>query len=102
MPRLLHKLDFKSIIFNICYFLQFYLSTVCCNVFIVSIKISMAYQNQIQALFFGGEENLPAFLARHTIPVLGIVVDPCAALLVIIVTVLLCTGIKEVLFILLT
>ncbi|PON36558.1 Amino acid/polyamine transporter [Parasponia andersonii] len=47
------------------------------------------------ALFFGGEDNLPTFLARHTIPVVGIVVDPCAALLVIIVTVLLCIGIKE-------
>ncbi|XP_062111820.1 cationic amino acid transporter 4, vacuolar-like isoform X2 [Humulus lupulus] len=47
------------------------------------------------ALFFGGENNLPTFLARHTIPVLGIVADPCAALLVLIVTVLLCVGIKE-------
>ncbi|EXB68044.1 Cationic amino acid transporter 4 [Morus notabilis] len=47
------------------------------------------------ALFFGGEGKLPAFLARHTIPGLGIVVDPCAALLVVIVTVLLCFGIKE-------
>ncbi|KAL5547391.1 hypothetical protein UlMin_007078 [Ulmus minor] len=48
------------------------------------------------ALFFGGEEKLPAFLARHTIPELGgVVIDPCAAILVIIVTVLLCLGIKE-------
>jgi cationic amino acid transporter 1 len=47
------------------------------------------------ALFFGGEEKLPAFLARHTIPGLGIVVDPCAAVLILIVTVLLCFGIKE-------
>ncbi|KAF3944897.1 hypothetical protein CMV_028678, partial [Castanea mollissima] len=47
------------------------------------------------ALFFGGEEKLPAFLARHTIPGLGIVVDPCAAVLILIVTVLLCIGIKE-------
>ncbi|KAI4348493.1 hypothetical protein L6164_009211 [Bauhinia variegata] len=45
------------------------------------------------ALFFGGEENVPSFLARHTI--LGIVVDPCAAVLVFIVTLLLCIGIKE-------
>ncbi|XP_021888770.1 cationic amino acid transporter 4, vacuolar isoform X2 [Carica papaya] len=47
------------------------------------------------ALFFGGGDKLPAFLGRQTIPGLGIVVDPCAAILVIIVTVLLCTGIKE-------
>ncbi|XP_021776048.1 cationic amino acid transporter 4, vacuolar-like [Chenopodium quinoa] len=45
------------------------------------------------ALYFGGEGNLPVFLARHT--VFGIVVDPCAAALVIIATILLCTGIKE-------
>ncbi|XWS58567.1 hypothetical protein CRYUN_Cryun08bG0045300 [Craigia yunnanensis] len=47
------------------------------------------------ALFFGGEDKLPAFLVRHTIPQLGVVVDPCAAVLVVIVTVLLCAGIKE-------
>ncbi|KAK9986847.1 hypothetical protein SO802_031798 [Lithocarpus litseifolius] len=47
------------------------------------------------ALFFGGEEKLPAFLARHTIPGLGVVVDPCAAVLILIVTMLLCIGIKE-------
>lgn len=40
---------------------------------------------------------MPVFLARHTIPGLGIVVDPCAAGLVLIVTALLCIGIKEVL-----
>lgn len=51
----------------------------------------------LQALFFGGEDKLPGFLARHTIPGFGIVVDPCAAVLVLIVTVLLCIGIKEVL-----
>ncbi|KAL8241333.1 hypothetical protein R6Q59_014688 [Mikania micrantha] len=45
------------------------------------------------ALLFGGPDSLPAFLARRT--VLGIVVDPCAAVLVISVTVLLCVGIKE-------
>uniref|UniRef100_A0A5B7AUL5 Putative cationic amino acid transporter 4, vacuolar isoform X1 n=1 Tax=Davidia involucrata TaxID=16924 RepID=A0A5B7AUL5_DAVIN len=45
------------------------------------------------ALFFGGEDKLPAVIARHTI--LGIVVDPCAAILVFIVTGLLCFGIKE-------
>ncbi|XP_057954370.1 cationic amino acid transporter 4, vacuolar-like isoform X2 [Malania oleifera] len=47
------------------------------------------------ALFFGGEDNLPVFIARHTIPALGIVVDPCAAMLIFIVTGLLCIGVKE-------
>ncbi|XP_061356754.1 cationic amino acid transporter 4, vacuolar-like isoform X2 [Gastrolobium bilobum] len=47
------------------------------------------------ALFFGGEDNLPLFLARHTLPGLGVVVDPCAAVLILLVTVLLCLGIKE-------
>ncbi|XP_010677780.3 cationic amino acid transporter 4, vacuolar [Beta vulgaris subsp. vulgaris] len=45
------------------------------------------------ALYFGGEGSLPAFLTRHT--VYNIVVDPCAAALVIIGTVIMCTGIKE-------
>ncbi|GAV87800.1 AA_permease_2 domain-containing protein, partial [Cephalotus follicularis] len=54
------------------------------------------------ALFFGGEDKLPAFLARHTFSELGIVVDPCAAALVLIVTALLCTGMKEVLTIVAT
>ncbi|KAK9072740.1 hypothetical protein SSX86_009175 [Deinandra increscens subsp. villosa] len=45
------------------------------------------------ALFFGGQDNLPAFLARPTF--LGIVLDPSAAILVFIITGLLCTGIKE-------
>ncbi|KAH7855057.1 hypothetical protein Vadar_020719 [Vaccinium darrowii] len=47
------------------------------------------------AMLFGGPDSLPAFLARHSIPGLGIVVDPCAALLVFVVTGLLCVGIKE-------
>lgn len=47
-------------------------------------------------MLFGGPDSLPAFLARHSIPGLGIVVDPCAALLVFVVTGLLCVGIKEV------
>jgi cationic amino acid transporter 1 len=50
----------------------------------------------LQALFFGGQDNLPSFLARHTLPGLGIVVDPCAAVLIILITFLLCLGIKEV------
>jgi hypothetical protein len=51
-----------------------------------------------QALFFGGQDNLPSYLARHSIPGLGIVVDPCAAVLILVVTLLLCIGIKEVIF----
>ncbi|KAH7675232.1 Amino acid/polyamine transporter I protein [Dioscorea alata] len=47
------------------------------------------------ALFFGSPDSLPSFLARAYIPWLGIVVDPCAAILVLIVTGLLCFGIKE-------
>lgn len=45
---------------------------------------------------FGGNDRLPSFLARQTLPGLDIVVDPCAAILVLIVTALLCKGIKEV------
>ncbi|XP_065852822.1 cationic amino acid transporter 2, vacuolar-like [Euphorbia lathyris] len=47
------------------------------------------------ALLFGGQDSLPVFLARQHIPGLDIVVDPCAAFLVFIVTGLLCVGIKE-------
>ncbi|XP_010435518.1 PREDICTED: cationic amino acid transporter 3, mitochondrial isoform X2 [Camelina sativa] len=47
------------------------------------------------AMIFGGEDCLPTILARHQIPGLDIVVDPCAAVLVFIVTGLLCTGVKE-------
>lgn len=47
------------------------------------------------ALLFGGENSLPFFLARQYIPFLGITVDPCAAILVFVVTGLLCIGIKE-------
>ena len=47
-----------------------------------------------QGSFFGGEDKLPGLLARQTI--FGVLVDPCAAILVFIVTGLLCTGIKEV------
>lgn len=45
-------------------------------------------------LLFGGGD-LPAFIARQYIPALDIVVDPCAAILVFVVTGLLCVGIKE-------
>ncbi|KAI6677687.1 hypothetical protein NL676_038483 [Syzygium grande] len=47
------------------------------------------------ALLFGGGDSLPAFLACQYIPGLDIVVDPCAAVLVIVVTGLLSAGIKE-------
>ncbi|KAL3629769.1 Carnitine O-acetyltransferase mitochondrial [Castilleja foliolosa] len=51
------------------------------------------------ALLFGSPDSLPSFLARQTIPGFNIVVDPCAAILVIIITGLLCLGIKESAFI---
>lgn len=51
-----------------------------------------------QAMLFGGPSSLPVFLARQTIPGVGVVVDPCAAILCLVVTGLLCVGIKEVLF----
>ncbi|OVA16428.1 Amino acid/polyamine transporter I [Macleaya cordata] len=47
------------------------------------------------ALLFGGENSLPFFLSRMLIPGLNVVVDPCAAILVLVVTGLLCVGIKE-------
>ncbi|XP_042001179.1 cationic amino acid transporter 2, vacuolar-like [Salvia splendens] len=47
------------------------------------------------ALLFGGPDTLPSFLARQTIPGFDIVVDPCAAIIVVLVTALLCLGIKE-------
>lgn len=47
------------------------------------------------ALFFGGPDSLPWILARHELPWLDVVVDPCAAVLVFVVTALLCVGIKE-------
>ena len=47
-------------------------------------------------MFFGGQDSLPFFLARQHIPGLDVVVDPCAAVLVLVVTGLLCVGIKEV------
>jgi len=46
------------------------------------------------AVFFGGEDGLPFPLGRITISE-NIVVDPCAALLVLLVTGFLCLGIKE-------
>lgn len=58
--------------------------------------LSLSFLLVIQALLFGGPDSLPAFLARHSIPGLGVVVDPCASILVVVVTGLLCVGIKEV------
>ncbi|PIN08082.1 Amino acid transporter [Handroanthus impetiginosus] len=51
------------------------------------------------AMLFGGPSSLPSFLARQTIPGIGVVVDPCAAILVLVVTGLLCVGIKESTFV---
>ncbi|XP_059280899.1 cationic amino acid transporter 4, vacuolar-like isoform X3 [Lycium ferocissimum] len=45
------------------------------------------------ASFFGGVDKLPSILARQTI--FGILVDPGAAILVVLITAQLCTGIKE-------
>jgi cationic amino acid transporter 1 len=43
-------------------------------------------------------DNLPGFLSYQHIPGIDIVVDPLAAIMVFIVTWILCTGIKEVTF----
>ncbi|KAJ7513787.1 hypothetical protein O6H91_23G014300 [Diphasiastrum complanatum] len=50
------------------------------------------------ALFVGGQEKLPIWLMRQQIPGTNIILDPCAGLLVVVVTLLLCAGIKEDLF----
>ncbi|GJN20705.1 hypothetical protein PR202_gb08112 [Eleusine coracana subsp. coracana] len=47
------------------------------------------------ALFFGGQDKLPFFLSQLHVKGLDTPVDPCAAILVLIVTALLCLGIKE-------
>jgi cationic amino acid transporter 1 len=46
-------------------------------------------------VFVGGEQHLHWLLVRRLIPGTDIIVDPCAALLVVIVTALLCIGIRE-------
>ena len=51
-----------------------------------------------QAVLIGGEDNLPVWLSRTTIPGTEIIIDPCAAIIVIIATALLCAGVKEVYF----
>ncbi|KAF7819246.1 cationic amino acid transporter 2, vacuolar-like [Senna tora] len=47
------------------------------------------------AALFGGTDSLPFFLARQHIPGTDIVVDPCAVIVIFIITALLCVGIKE-------
>lgn len=47
------------------------------------------------ALLFGSKDSLPAFLSHYYIPFLDITVDPFASVLILIVTGLLCLGIKE-------
>ncbi|KAK7315512.1 hypothetical protein VNO77_34062 [Canavalia gladiata] len=47
------------------------------------------------AALIGGAENLPSFLSCQRIPGINIVVDPCAAIMIFIITGLLCVGIKE-------
>ncbi|XP_061363864.1 cationic amino acid transporter 2, vacuolar-like isoform X2 [Gastrolobium bilobum] len=47
------------------------------------------------AALIGGVDNLPIFLSCHHIPGINIVVDPCAAIMIFIITGLLCCGIKE-------
>ncbi|KEH25558.1 cationic amino acid transporter 2, vacuolar protein [Medicago truncatula] len=47
------------------------------------------------AALIGGMDNLPGFLSYQHIPGIDIVVDPLAAIVVFIVTWILCTGIKE-------
>lgn len=66
--------------------------TLCNN---INLEFDFIYS---QEMLFGGPNSLPLFLARQTIPGVGIVVDPCAAILVFMVTALLCVGIKEVPF----
>ncbi|XP_039778783.1 cationic amino acid transporter 3, mitochondrial-like [Panicum virgatum] len=49
----------------------------------------------VWALYFGGQDKLPFFLAQVHVKGLDTPLDPCAAILVSIVTALLCLGIKE-------
>ena len=73
------------------------------NLVMLSIKFSLQISELFiirpffQALFFGGQDKLPFFLAQVHVRGLDTPVDPCAAILVLIVTALLCLGIKEVL-----
>ncbi|KAJ1393270.1 Amino acid/polyamine transporter I [Sesbania bispinosa] len=47
------------------------------------------------AALIGGADNLPSFLSCQRIPGTDIVIDPFAAIMIFIITGLLCTGIKE-------
>ncbi|XLR35645.1 hypothetical protein HN51_045012 [Arachis hypogaea] len=42
------------------------------------------------AALFGGEDNLPIFLSRQHIAGINIVVDPCAAIMIFVITALVC------------
>ena len=66
--------------------------------YLVIVLILFFSFSPIQAMLFGGADSLPVFLARYTIPGIDVVVDPCAAVLVLVVTGLLSLGIKEVSF----
>ena len=48
------------------------------------------------ALLFGGENSLPSFLARQHIPGVDIIVDPCAIIVVFVVTGILCKELRRV------
>ncbi|XP_014491175.1 cationic amino acid transporter 2, vacuolar [Vigna radiata var. radiata] len=58
-----------------------------------SAAVARGVTPNLTALF--GKENLPVFISRYHISGMDIVVDPCAAILVLLVTGLLCLGIKE-------
>ncbi|WVZ59073.1 hypothetical protein U9M48_009274 [Paspalum notatum var. saurae] len=60
-----------------------------------SLTMTRSSISFFQALFFGGQDKLPFFLAQVHVKGLDTPVDPCAAILVLIVTALLCLGIKE-------
>lgn len=47
------------------------------------------------SVIVGGDQNLPFILSRLTIPGTEVVLDPCAAIMVALITVLLSAGIKE-------
>jgi len=71
-----------------------YGSKICKGFLLRSFKVLTGYEQQ--GVFVGGEEHLHWLLIRRTIPGTEIIVDPCAAFLVAIVTALLCIGIREV------
>ncbi|QCD97218.1 solute carrier family 7 [Vigna unguiculata] len=58
-----------------------------------SAAVARGITPNLAALF--GKENLPVFISRYHISGMNVVVDPCAAIFVLLVTGLLCLGIKE-------